>query len=156
MRLVTSVFLGLAVAATVAEAAAGGKSCEATVGVWDYDAPNRGRSIVSRLGDRFTFVWFLTRGPLAPASDPTTASEKAALYDQLGAGAAEFTCEEAGGRLRWKVTNLYGAAPSSVGASWSLDMELEDATARWWPLDADGRRGTMGSATRARAAGPRH
>ena len=144
---------GLLVASLACPAVQAGTTsgtCESTVGVWEYVAPTRGRSIVSRLGDRYTFVWFLTRGPASSTADPTSEGEKAAAFDNLAGGAAEFTCEGAGGKLRWRIRNLYSASPSAVGGAWALDMELEGDTARWWPLDADGKRGPMASATRAK------
>jgi hypothetical protein len=151
MRLPWQGFLLASLACPAVQAGTTTGTCEATVGAWEYVAPTRGRSIVSHLGDKYTFVWFLMHGtPAASTSDPTTEAQKAAVYDNIGAGAAEFTCEGTGGKLRWKIRNLYNANPSAVGGTWTLDMELEGETARWWPVGSDGARGPMGTATRVK------
>jgi len=127
-------------------------SCEGMVGVWDYAEPSgQGRSVLTRLGDNYTFAYFLTTSTQkGPAANPSTEAAKAAAYDALGAGAWEFTCEGSGGKLRWKGRILYSAKPADVGTTPMLDMEVNGDSARWWFIGADGKRGTMGAAKRAR------
>ena len=128
-------------------------SCDALLGVWEYKEPARGRAIITKLGDKYTMVYFqLTgrqMGPAGPATGAPTEAEKAAAYDALSGGASEYGCEGSGGKLRWKGRTLYSAKPET-GPAWTLDMELAGDDARWWFLGSDGTRGPMGEARRVK------
>jgi hypothetical protein len=131
-----------------AEAATG--NCDAVLGVWEYKAPRRGRAIIAKLGNKYTFVFFQTTGEEPPATTPSTDAEQAAVYETPYGGASEYTCEGTGGKLHWKGRTLYSAKPAEVGETWVLDMELDGDVARWWFLDEKGKRGPMGEARHLR------
>jgi len=126
-------------------------SCDGAVGVWEYKEPVRGRAIIAKLGDKYTIVYFLLAGPQeGPPTGQPTEAQKAAALDALSAGASEFSCQGSGGKLQWKGHTLYTAKPEDAGPTWTLDMELDGDTARWWFLGPDGSRGPMGEARRVR------
>ncbi len=93
-----------------------------------------------RLGDRHAIV-FVQPARAQEGRAPSIDAEKAAAYDGLAAGAWEFTCEGSGGKLRWTGKVLYSANPADVGTSPTIDMEMTGDNARWWFIDAEGKRG---------------
>lgn len=127
-------------------------SCDDAVGVWDYKEPVQGRSIIAKVGERYTFVYFaLTERQAGPTTGERTQAQKAAALDGLAAGAAEYRCEGSGGRLRWEGRSLYAAHPDPGGdPTWTLEMELDGDDARWWFLGPQGERGQMLAARRVR------
>lgn len=126
--------------------------CDSLTGVWDYVAPSPpGRSVVAKLGTKYTFAFIQTpRQSAVAAAAPATDAEKAAAYSASGAGAFEYTCEGSDGKYRWKMRVLYSLRPEEVGSEIALEMEVRGDTATWWFLDSGGKRGAPGSARHVR------
>ena len=59
-----------------------GAGCDSLTGVWDYVAPSPpGRSVVAKLGTKYTFAFIQTqRQSAVEAAAPATDAEKAAAY----------------------------------------------------------------------------
>ena len=122
--------------------------CDSLIGVWDYVAPSPpGRSVIAKLGTRYTFAFIHTpRQAAVAAAAPATDAEKAAAYSASGAGALEYTCEGSDGKYRWRLRVLHSLRPEEVGSEMALEMEVQGDTATWWFLDSAGKRGAPGSA----------
>ena len=88
--------------------------------------------------------------PDAPRSAPSTDAEKAILYSRGGAGAWEYTCEAAAGKLRLKLRWLFCSySPELVGSEATLEVELDGSNAaKWWSIEPDGKRGAIGAGRR--------
>lgn len=126
-------------------------SCAGMLGVWEYKEPTQGRAIITKLGDKYTIVFFQLNGrQMGPVTGASTEAQKAAALDALSAGASEYTCEGSGGKLRLKGRTIYSAKPDPAGPAWTLDMELTGDDARWWFLGSDGARAPMAEARRVK------
>jgi hypothetical protein len=122
--------------------------CDSLTGVWDYVAPSPpGRSVIAKLGTKYTFAFIQTpRQSAVGAAAPTTDAEKAAAYSASGAAAFEYSCEGSNGKYRWQMRVLHSLRPEEVGSAMTLEMEVQGDIATWWFLDSGGKRGAPGSA----------
>jgi hypothetical protein len=135
-------FVAILLSATSQAAQSPTTGCDSLVGGWEYVEPSSpGRGIIARTGSEYLLVYVD-----APKQPPTSALSASSIEN---AGAVEFACEGSGGKYRWtKMRWLYELVPPTDGGVERLDMEVEGDNARWWFLDADGKRGAMGAAKR--------
>jgi hypothetical protein len=124
----------------VAQTPTGG--CDTLVGAWEYVEPSSpGRAIIARTGAKYLLVY------VAAPQQPTASTPTASSIEN--AGAVEFSCEGNGGKYRWtRMLWTYELVPAADGGMDTLDMEVQGDNARWWFLDAEGKRGPMGAAKR--------
>jgi hypothetical protein len=120
------------------------------VGVWEYVPPSApGHAIIARQGTKYLGI-FVNTLPEPHSEQPKAqaGSEKAELSPNAYsvAGAWEYTCEVAPGKLRLVLHWLYSSyRPQDVGSEATLEVELLGSEAKWWFIGPDGKRGTMGA-----------
>jgi hypothetical protein len=138
---------GLCVSAFAPQATAG--NCDGMVGVWEYKEPARGRVIVAKAAEKYTFVYFRLQEPREGSPDAAqTDAWKVAAYDELSGGAAEYSCAGSGSTLELTGRTLYSAKPADPGPTWRGELQVEGNDARWWFLKSDGSRGPVNEASR--------
>ena len=145
---VVTIMLGVAWSSGSQPVRAQPAGCDSLVGVWEYVQPSRpGRGVIAKLGDKYTFAAVQTPQNTAVAGrGASTDAEKAAAYSASAAGVWEYSCEGSNGKYRWKMRALYSLRPEEVGSERTLEMEVQGDAAKWWFLDADGKRGNPGAA----------
>lgn len=145
---------GLLMVLTCATAAHAGETkatgCDAMVGVWEYVPPSApGHAIVARQGGKYLGIFVNTLPePYSEQTRPRDAQQKAEpKSDSYSvAGAWEYTCDAAPGKLRITLHWLYSSyRPQDVGSEAVLEVELAGSQAKWWFIGPDGKRGTMGA-----------
>jgi hypothetical protein len=124
--------------------------CDAMVGVWQYVPPSApGHAIIARQGSKYLGIFVNTLS--APYSEQATTRDSAGQASPSPdaysvAGAWEYTCEAAPGKLRLGLHWLYSSyRPQDVGTQAVLEVELQDGQANWWFIGPDGKRGAMGA-----------
>ena len=148
--LATGLLMLLACAAAAHEGEKKPSGCEAMVGVWEYVPPSApGHATIARQGSKYLGI-FVNTLPEPYSERPRTQNgdEKAAPNPDAYsvAGAWEYTCEAAQGKLRLAVRWLYSSyRPQDAGSEFALEVELLDSQATWWYIGPDGERGTMGA-----------
>lgn len=145
---VVAVMLGVVWSSGAQPVSAQPVGCGSLIGVWEYVEPSpAGRAVIAKLGNKYTFAAVQTPQNAAVARRaPSTDAEKAAAYSASVAGAWEYSCEGSNGKYRWKMRALYSLRPEEVGSERTLEMEVQGDTAKWWFLEADGKRGNPGAA----------
>jgi hypothetical protein len=122
--------------------------CDAMVGVWEYLEPSApGHAIIAKQGSKYLGVFINTLpAPDAPRTRPSADAKKGSAHPTSVAGAWEYTCEASAGKARLKLRWLYSSfGPQDVGSEATIDVELDGSQAKWWWIEADGKRGTMGA-----------
>jgi hypothetical protein len=119
--------------------------CDSLTGVWNYIEPSPpGRSILAKLDDKYTFVYFQT------FKSETAASAASTVGDSFAAGVGEYTCAGSNGKYQWKIRMLHSLETELVGKEQILEMSVEGDIARWSFVEADGKRVNPGAARRAK------
>ena len=122
--------------------------CDAMVGVWQYVEPSApGHAIIAKQGTKYLGIFVNTLPEPYTRQTTTRPSSQNAQADSYAvAGAWEYTCEAASGKLRLTLRWLYSSyQPQDVGSEAILEVELTGSQAKWWFIGADGKRGTMGA-----------
>ena len=121
--------------------------CDTMVGVWEYVEPSApGHAIVAKQGSKYLGIFVNTLPEPYTGQTTRTGGQKPQANSYAVAGAWEYTCEAASGKLRLTLRWLYSSyQPQDVGSEAVLEVELNDRQAKWWFIGADGKRGTMGA-----------
>jgi hypothetical protein len=152
MRLLSAGGL-LMVLACATEARAGetkAPGCDAMVGVWQYVPPSApGHAIIARQGSKYLGIFVNTLPePYSEQTRARDAREKAEPNRDLYsvAGAWEYTCDAAAGKLHLRLHWLYSSyRPQDVGSEVLIEVEPAGSEAKWWFIGPDGKRGMMGA-----------
>jgi hypothetical protein len=144
------VLAAVAWAAGMQAAEARPSACDAMVGVWEYLPPSApGHAVIGKVESKYIGAFYNTVPPSGAPTAPSTDAAKAIFYSRGGAGAWEYTCEAAAGKLRWKVRWLFSSySPELVGSEFTIEVELDGNAAKWWTIGPNGERGAMGAGRR--------
>ena len=142
------VVLALATEARAGETKAPG--CDAMVGVWEYVPPSApGHAIIARQGSKYLGVFVNTLPQPYSEQTRTRDARQDAEPNRDSysvAGAWEYTCHAAPGKLHLRLHWLYSSyRPQDVGSEAVLEVEPAGGEAKWWFIGPDGKRGTMGA-----------
>ena len=124
--------------------------CDAMIGVWEYVPPSApGHAIIAKQGNKYLGI-FINTLPEPYSEHPKTRDaqpKNAPTPDSYSvAGAWEYTCEAAPGKLRLTLHWLYSSyRPQDVGTRVVLEVEPAGTRAKWWYIGSDGKRGSMGA-----------
>jgi hypothetical protein len=113
------------------------------IGTYIYELEGQeGICIVSKTH----FVWVITDKSRKPfqGGDPSE-SEKAAAYTGANADGGTYKFI---GPSRITIHRLFSVNPALVGKEFTFEYEFEGELCKYWMLEADGSRGSMGKARR--------
>lgn len=115
------------------------------VGVWEYELENEeGMCIYTDTH----FIWVLSQKDRKSfQGDQPTESEKAEAFSSAH---AYFNTYEHVGPSRVTVHTLFSTSPSSPGTEFTFEYEFEGDLMKYWIIQPDGTRGTMGKARRVK------